>query len=61
MRKVTCCKDCQERHVGCHGECEKYKAEHAAIIREVNLSRKRKFDHELCITAKRPRRRKVTG
>lgn len=21
------CKDCKERHVGCHGECERYKAD----------------------------------
>ena len=28
---ITCCKDCQERHPGCHATCEKYikqKAEH---------------------------------
>ena len=22
---ITCCKDCVNRHVGCHGECESYK------------------------------------
>lgn len=22
--KITCCKDCTERHPGCHGTCEKY-------------------------------------
>lgn len=24
---IRCCKDCDERHIGCHGECEKYRAE----------------------------------
>lgn len=22
---VTCCLDCKDRHLGCHGTCEKYK------------------------------------
>ena len=21
---ITCCKDCTERHLGCHSKCEKY-------------------------------------
>ncbi len=28
---VKCCKDCQKRHVGCHGQCpeyQKHKADH---------------------------------
>lgn len=25
--KIKCCRNCTERHVGCHGECEKYIAE----------------------------------
>lgn len=24
MGKVGVCKDCEDRYVGCHGECEKY-------------------------------------
>lgn len=24
MSKVTCCKDCTERHYNCHAECERY-------------------------------------
>ena len=27
---IRCCKDCQERHIGCHGKCEKYQAENQA-------------------------------
>lgn len=22
--RITCCKDCPDRHPGCHGKCEKY-------------------------------------
>ena len=22
--KITCCKDCKERYIGCHSKCEKY-------------------------------------
>ncbi len=25
--KITCCKDCPNRHGGCHSTCEKYKQE----------------------------------
>ena len=30
---INCCKDCEKRHVGCHGVCQEYisqKAEHDA-------------------------------
>ena len=35
-RKPSPCKDCQERHHGCHSECEKYKAmvEHGDMIKK---------------------------
>lgn len=26
MGLVNSCKDCQKRHIGCHGKCETYKA-----------------------------------
>lgn len=22
--KITCCKDCKDRYLGCHDKCEKY-------------------------------------
>ena len=31
---IRCCKDCQERHIGCHGNCEKYQAENQAHLTE---------------------------
>ena len=37
MKRVCECKDCTERHVGCHATCEKYKA-----FREDLLEHKRK-------------------
>lgn len=27
--KIECCKDCADRHPGCHGQCEKYQTEKA--------------------------------
>ena len=32
------CMDCPDRHVGCHGECEKYKAYDAAL-KEIRKAR----------------------
>ena len=31
MDKITCCKDCEVRTLGCHGTCEKYLAEREAL------------------------------
>lgn len=36
------CKDCAERHEGCHGECEKYKAFRESIDRRTEETTKRK-------------------
>jgi len=41
-RKITCCKDCTERVVGCHATCEKYKAEKQANEEEREKRRKEK-------------------
>lgn len=27
MTNIKCCKDCTERHIGCHSDCEKYNKE----------------------------------
>lgn len=42
MRKIKCCTDCQDRHVGCHGDCEKYKAEREAYEKERDEIRQKK-------------------
>lgn len=28
---ITCCKDCGDRHCGCHSTCEKYITQRAAL------------------------------
>lgn len=28
-RLITCCRDCQERYIGCHGSCEEYQKQRA--------------------------------
>lgn len=33
------CKDCQDRHEGCHGECERYKA-YAAEREAINAKKR---------------------
>ena len=30
MRKIKCCYECTERHIGCHATCERYVAERKA-------------------------------
>lgn len=37
---IYCCKGCEERKVGCHGECERYNEQRQMQI-EVNKQRKR--------------------
>lgn len=35
---IWCCKDCADRHVGCHGKCEKYiqqNEEHQKMLAEI--------------------------
>ena len=27
MTNIKCCKDCTQRHIGCHSDCEKYNKE----------------------------------
>lgn len=39
MNHKTACKDCAERHVGCHDTCEKYKEFKAKVEREKQLKR----------------------
>lgn len=34
MKKNSVCKGCEDRHVGCHGKCERYIAETEEIRKE---------------------------
>lgn len=27
MASIKCCKDCTQRHIGCHSDCERYNKE----------------------------------
>lgn len=31
---IKCCKDCQDRHIGCHGSCQRYLDEAKAANEE---------------------------
>jgi hypothetical protein len=42
MKKITVCKDCPDRSLGCHGTCEKYiqeKAKTEALKHKIALER----------------------
>lgn len=39
---ITCCKDCTERHIGCHGSCQRYLDEVEAANAERERLRKQK-------------------
>lgn len=33
MNKVSCCKDCTERHYNCHAECKKYQDQRGKLYK----------------------------
>lgn len=41
------CKDCADRHIGCHSKCEKYKAFDEERKKICDLRRKMKDDDDL--------------
>ena len=42
LNEICPCKDCQERHLHCHGDCEQYKKWKAELEGITSESRKRK-------------------
>lgn len=44
MVGITCCKDCQDRHVGCHGTCSEYIAFKTERDQELERINKQKAD-----------------
>lgn len=38
--RINCCKDCEDREVGCHAVCEKYLSEKAEVEKENERRRK---------------------
>ena len=41
--RVTCCKDCKERNIGCHGACERYLAQKELHKEAVKAERRSDF------------------
>lgn len=39
MRIIRCCKDCKERHIGCHGSCKDYIEQSKELIESRNKYR----------------------
>ncbi len=49
-----CCKDCQDRHLGCHDECERYAEANAELEREKAERDKHKvYNHYAADNARR--------
>lgn len=48
MQKVTVCKDCNERHIGCHVTCTKYnesKEQIAAMRKVINENKRNDMEY----------------
>ena len=41
--KITCCKDCPDRHIGCHATCERYLEQKATLEEEADRAREYKL------------------
>lgn len=45
---ITCCLDCAERHIGCHGSCERYNEQrraHEAELAQLRVQRAHEWDY----------------
>lgn len=64
MKRITCCFNCEDRHVGCHAECERYISECAERESErqaVQHGQKEFNDSISCEVARSIRARKWLG
>ena len=63
--KYSVCYECQERHVGCHGQCEKYMAERAANMatykHKANMSKQNGQFAKYIADNKKPKSRRSTS
>lgn len=59
MIKVTVCKDCRDRQVGCHGSCERYITEKKQKVDEHIAMRKAYYGLRTTITMEADRSRKA--
>lgn len=44
--QIRCCFECKKRKLGCHGECEKYKAEKEALKKAKEKAQKAKMESD---------------
>lgn len=58
MRRVTICKDCQDRTAGCHAECEKYIQDRKEYEAEKDRINKNKADYYRQIDVEKQRHMK---
>lgn len=59
MQTFLCCKDCTERHMNCHAECEKYK-EAKETNERIKAERKKKLQESQFIIDCQSKIRKIT-
>jgi len=50
MRKINCCWNCEDRYLGCHSECDKYKGEKEELVKtnEMILAKKKEASNSVC-------------
>lgn len=42
---IKCCYKCEDRHLGCHSECERYKQEREQYEKQKEIEKKAKEHH----------------
>lgn len=42
---IKCCYKCEDRHLGCHSECERYKQERERYEKQKEIEKKAKERH----------------
>lgn len=53
------CKDCQDRHPGCHAQCEKYIAYDLCVEHYRNeVAKQNRLDDDLYLTSRHSKKRK---
>lgn len=55
---IGVCHDCQDRHVGCHADCDKYKQERKKLDDKKEFIRKKKEQEDAYYLYRKSRRRK---
>lgn len=56
MKAANQCKDCTDRHPGCHGECDSYK-EYRKVIDKMHAEKTRRMEEDKPFMEKRLKRK----